>query len=195
MIDDTSEWISKQHARLILVVGIFDGEIKATRVVERLLDQDFAADRISLLHKTSGPGDDMLGLIYSSSEERVKIWSKHGIIWGGLWGLLAGISGMFIFPNIAALMTAGPIVKILASALTGAVTGAAAMAGAAVLTDLASAIRKTGIPKAELNMIHRAIEQGRFIVILHCSEQQAERYTIQLRHQGAEPVIAIPIVL
>jgi hypothetical protein len=72
MIDDISKPVSTQHARLILVVGIFDGEIKATSAVEQLLEQDFAADRISLLHKASGPGDDMLGLIYSSSEERVK---------------------------------------------------------------------------------------------------------------------------
>jgi hypothetical protein len=191
MIGDTTEQVNKQHARLILVVGIFDGEIKATRAVEKLLEQDFAADRISLLHKASGPGDDMLGLIYSSSEERVKIWSKHGITWGALWGLLAGSSSMFILPSDGALT----VVKVIGSGLTGAIIGGVAMAGAAVLTELASAIHKMGIPKAELNMIHCAIQQGSFIVILHCSEQQAERHTIQLRHQGAEPVIAIPIVL
>lgn len=72
MIDDTDERVTRQHARVILVVGIYDGEIKAKSAVEQLLERDFAADRISLLHKASGPGDDMLGLIYSSSEERVK---------------------------------------------------------------------------------------------------------------------------
>jgi hypothetical protein len=191
MIDDITEYVHSQHARLILVVGIFDGEIKATRAVEKLLEQDFAADRISLLHKASGPGDDMLGLIYSSSEERVKVWSKHGMIWGALWGLLAGYAGMYILPIDGALT----IVKVIGSVLTAAIIGGLAMAGAAVLTELASAIHKMGIPKAELNKIHRAIEQGSFIVILHCSEQQAERYSIKLRHQGAEPVIAIPVLL
>jgi hypothetical protein len=191
MIDDISKPVSTQHARLILVVGIFDGEIKATSAVEQLIERDFAADRISLLHKASGPGDDMLGLIYSSSEERVKIWSKHGIIWGGVWGLLAGSAGMFIMPSDGAVT----IVKLMGSGLTAAIIGGVVMAGAAVVTEFASAIHKMGIPKAELNMIHRAIEQGSFIVILHCSEQQAERYSIKLRHQGAEPVIAIPVVL
>lgn len=191
MINDISKPVSTQHARLILVVGIFDGEIKATSAVEQLLERDFAADRISLLHKASGPGDDMLGLIYSSSEERVKIWSKHGIIWGGVWGLLAGSAGMFIMPSDGAVT----IVKLMGGGLTAAIIGGVVMAGAAVITEFASAIHKMGIPKADLNMIHRAIEQGSFIVILHCSEQQAERYSIQLRHQGAEPVIAIPVVL
>jgi hypothetical protein len=191
MIDDISKPFSTQHARLILVVGIFDGEIKATSAVEQLLEQDFAADRISLLHKASGPGDDMLGLIYSSSEGRVKIWSKYGMIWGALWGLLAGSAGMYVLPIDGALT----IVKVIGSSLTGAIIGGLAMAGAAVLTDLASAIHKVGIPKAELNKIHHAIEQDNFIVILHCSEQQAERYSIKLRHQGAEPVIGLPVLL
>lgn len=194
MIDESTEHFSKQHVRLILVVGIFDGEIKATRLVEKLLEQDFAADRISLLHKASGPGDDMLGLIYSNSQERVKIWSQHGIIWGSLWGLLASVSGMSILSDVDALVAAGPIVEALASVLTSAIIGAGVMACAAVLTELASTLHKIGIPKAELNRIHRAVEQGNFLVILHCTEQQVESYTIQLRNAGAEPVIAIPVV-
>ena len=196
MIDDSTDHVRSQHARLILVVGIFEGEIKATNTVEKLLEQDFAADRISLLHKASGPGDDMLGLIYSNSKERVKVWIKHGVIWGALWGLLAGASGMVLIPSIGKLTTVGAIADALGIALTAAVIGGVAMAVAAVLTELASAVHKVGIPKADLNAIHCAIEQGSFIVLLHCSDDvQAERYIIQLRHQGAEPVIAIPVVL
>lgn len=194
MVDDTTEHVRTRHARLILVVGIFDGEIKATRIVEKLLEQDFAADRISLLHKASGPGDDMLGLIYSNSQERVKIWSQHGIIWGALWGLLASVAGMSILADVDTLLAAGPIVEALASVLASAVIGGGVMAGAALVTELASAVHKIGIPKAELNIIHRAVEQGNFLVILHCTEQQADLYTIQLRHAGAEPVIVIPVV-
>jgi hypothetical protein len=113
------------------------------------------------------------------------------MIWGALWGLLAGPASMYILPIDGALT----IVKVIGSGLTGAIIGGLAMAGAAVLTELASAIHKVGIPKAELNKIHHAIEQDNFIVILHCSEQQAESYSIKLRHQGAEPVIALPVVL
>ena len=196
MSNETTEQTDNHYARLRLVVGVFDDETLATRTVEGLLECDFAADRISLLHKASGPGDDMLGLAYSNSEERIKVWSKHGIIWGALWGLLAGASGMFIFPGVGALLAAGPIVEVLGGTIAGAAIGISTMAGAAVVTEFASALHKMGIPEKQLNIIHQAVEKGAFIVILHCDEEpQAERYAIQLRHAGADPVIVIPVVL
>lgn len=196
MSNETIEQTDKHYARLRIVVGVFHGEAKATLTVESLLEHDFSADRISLLHKASGPGDDMLGLAYSNSEERVKVWGKHGIIWGALGGLLAGASGMFFFPGVGALLAAGPIVEVLGSAIAGAAIGGGTMAGAAVLTEFASALHKMGIPEMQLNIIHQAVEKGDFILILHCDEEaQAERYAIQLRHAGADPVIVIPVVL
>lgn len=178
----------------VLVIGIFEGENKATAIVEKLLEHDFAADRISLLHKASGPGDDMLGLAYSNSEERVKVWGKHGMVWGALWGLLAGASGIFVLPGIGALLAAGPIVEVLGSVIAGVAIGGGAMAGAAVITEFTSVLHKIGVPKEKLDIIHHAVEIGHFIVILHCdNEQQAERYAIQLRHAAADPTIVIPI--
>lgn len=180
--------------KYVLVIGIFEGETKATAVVEDLLEKDFAADMISLLHKASGPGDDMLGLAYSNNQERVKVWGKHGLIWGALWGLLAGASGMFVFPGIGALFAAGPIVDILGGIIAGAAIGGGAMAGAAVITDFTGALQKIGIPEEKLDIIHSAVEQGHFIVILHCdNDQQAERYAIQLRHAAADSTIIIPV--
>ena len=181
----------KSHPRLILVVGIFDGEKKATSVVENLLDKDFPADRISLLHSSAGPGDDMLGLSYSNSEERVKVWGKYGVFWGALWGLLTGASGMFIVPGLGALFAIGPIV----GALGGAFAGAAIGGGAAVVTELASALHRIGIPEDELASIHNAIEQGQFVVILHCSEEEAAKYTILLNSAGAGEVDALPVII
>lgn len=178
-----------------MVIGSFSDKNKATAVVERLLEQDFAADRISLLHKTSGPGDDMLGLIYSNSKERIKIWSKHGIIWGALWGLLASISGIFISLGIGSSSVIDAIVEVLVSIIGGTAIGGVTMAAAALLAEFASTVHKIGIPEADLNAIHHAIKQGDFIVILHCAEEQAEHYVIRLRHTGAQSVIAIPIMI
>jgi len=182
-----------QKARMVLVVGTYDKESKATRAVERLIEKDFQADRISLLHKSGGLGDDMLGLSYSNTEERMKVWGEHGALWGALWGLLAGATGMFIFPGIGALMAAGPIVEALGGAIAGAALGGGAMAGAAAVTELASALHRIGIPETELAAIHTDIEKGRFIVILHCAPKQADKYAIQLKWAGADPVVNIPI--
>ncbi|MBL1320931.1 MAG: hypothetical protein COA63_007715 [Methylophaga sp.] len=182
-------------ARLVLVVGIFDGENRATSAVEKLIEEDFPADRISLLHKASGPGDDMLGLSYSSTEERVKVWGKHGLFWGGLWGLLTGISGLFVLPGMGAVFAAGPIVEALGITIAGATLGGGAMAGAAVVTELASALHEMGIPKEELATIHDSIEQGHYIVILHCARDQVEQYERHIKWAGADPVMTLPILI
>jgi len=182
-----------QKIRKILVIGTYDSETKATRAVEKLIEKDFPADQISLLHKSGGSGDDILGLTYSDTRERVKVWGEHGAFWGALWGLLAGATGMFIFPGVGALLAAGPIVEALGGAIAGATLTGGAMAGAAALTELASALHRIGIPETELATIHGDIEKGRFIVILHCAPNQSEKYTIQLRWAGADTVVAIPI--
>jgi hypothetical protein len=181
--------------RLVLVLGIFDGENRATSAVEKLIERDFPADRISLLHKASGPGDDMLGLTYSSTEERVKVWGKHGIFWGGLWGLLTGISGLFVLPGMGAVLAAGPIVEALGVTIAGATLGGGAMAGAAVLTELASTLHEMGIPEEELATIHDSIEQGHYIVILHCSRNEVEQNERHIKWAGADPVMTLPILL
>jgi hypothetical protein len=190
-IDQSKAW----QARLVLIVGIFDGENSATRAVEKLIEKDFPADRISLLHKASGPGDDMLGLTYLSTEERVKVWGKHGLFWGGLWGLLTGISGLFVLPGMGAVLAAGPIVEALGITIAGATLGGGAMASAAVLTELASALHELGIPEQELVTIHDSIEQGHYIVILHCARDDVEQYERHIKSAGADPVMALPILL
>ena len=184
----------REQARMVLVLGTYENEGQATRAVEKLIEQDFPADRISLLHKSGGPGDDMLGLTYSSTGERVKIWGEHGAFWGALWGLLAGATGMFVFPGVGALLAAGPIVEALGGAIAGATLTGGAMAGAAALTELGSALHRIGIPETELAAIHSAIEKGRFIVILHCDPGQADQYSTHLKWAGADLVVEIPIM-
>ena len=60
-----------RSARLVLAVGVFDSGAKAQRVIEKLIEEDFPADRLSLLRKSGGSGDDMLGLAYTDSSEAV----------------------------------------------------------------------------------------------------------------------------
>ncbi len=83
---------------LVLACGIFDDEAAASRVVEKLIEDDFPMDQLSLLHRSGGSGDDMLGLAFTNTEERVKVWGEHGAAWGALWGLLAGATGLFMLP-------------------------------------------------------------------------------------------------
>lgn len=193
MTDRLSTENSPRKARLVLAVGVYDSEDKATHAIEKLIEEEFPADRLSLLCKTGGMGDDMLGLAYTNTEERVKAWGEHGAIWGALWGLLAGATGLFVLPGIGPLLAAGPVVEALGGAIAGAALTGGAMAGAAALTQLASALHRMGVPASDIEQIHRAIELGRYVVILHCDPDQANHCAMRLGWAGADPVLVMPV--
>ncbi|VAW78094.1 hypothetical protein MNBD_GAMMA15-466 [hydrothermal vent metagenome] len=184
---------ASREARLILAIGVFDSEQKASRVIEKLIEEDFPADRLSLLRKTGGMGDDMLGLAYTDTADRVKAWGEQGVIWGALWGLLAGATGLFVLPGIGPLLAAGPVVEALGGAIAGATLSGGAMAGAAALSQLASALHRIGVPQSDIDKIHNAIEAGHYVVILHCDPGQADHCAMRLGWAGADPVTLMPV--
>jgi len=193
MTDTQHENEKPRSARLVLAIGVFDNETKAQRVIEKLIEEDFPADRLSLLRKSGGSGDDMLGLAYTDSGERIKVWGEHGAAWGALWGLLAGATGLFVLPGIGPLLAAGPIVEALGGAIAGAAVAGGTMAGAAVLTEFASALHRMGIPETRIDDIRAAIEGGKYVVILHCQPDEYERCAMRLGWAGADPVIKLPV--
>lgn len=180
-------------ARLHLAIGVFEESSKATALVEKLIADDFPADRISLLHTSGGSGDDMLGISYASDGERIKVWGEHGAFWGALWGLLAGATGMFVLPGVGPLLAAGPIVEAIAGAVAGGVVTGGAMAGAAALTGLASALHRMGIPEEALQEIEDAVGKGAYVVILHCGADEVEKCLIKIRWAGAEKSYDFPV--
>lgn len=184
---------TNKNARLILAVGVYDSEAKASRVIEKLIDDDFPMDRISLLRKSGGLGDDMLGLAFTDTKERVKVWGEHGVVWGALWGLLAGATGLFVLPGIGPLLAAGPVVEALGGAIAGAAMTGGVMAGAAALTQLSSALHRIGVPAADIETVHKAIERGSYVLILHCEPEQANHCAMRLGWAGADPVIMMPV--
>ncbi len=182
-----------KNARMVLAIGIYSIEEKALKTIEKLIKEEFPADRLSLLRKAGGTGDDMLGLAYTNTKERVKAWGKHGVVWGALWGMLAGATGLFVLPGIGPLLAAGPVVEALGGAIAAAATTGSVMAGAAALTQLASALHRIGIPTSAIEQIHSAIETDHYIVILHCDPDQADHCAMRLGTAGADSVIVMPI--
>lgn len=75
--------IPLQQPRLDLLIGVFDREQQAQILVERLIEDDFPPDRVSLLHKGGGEGDDMLGISFHVIGERVRAWGEQGAFWAG----------------------------------------------------------------------------------------------------------------
>lgn len=179
---------AQAHAREILAVGVFMDREAATRAVEQLIDDDFPMDRISVLGRAGGHGDDVLGLGYTDAGERVKAWGRQGAFWGALWGLLAGATGLFLLPGLGPLVAAGPVVEALGGAIAGAALAGAGMAGAAVVTELATALHRVGIPDEQIAELEQAIRDGHIVVILHCAPAAAEGCAGRLGWAGARDV-------
>jgi len=186
--------VSTDKPRLDLLIGVFDREQQAERLVERLIEDEFPPDRISVLHKSGGMGDDMLGISFDSTGEKVRTWTEQGALWGGLLGLLAGASGLFVLPGLGTLLAAGPIVELIGGAVAGTLLGSGAMAGAAALSGLATALHHIGLPEERLRELHRWIEEGKVVVILHLDpDGDPEQYLTRLKWAGADPVIELPV--
>ena len=64
--------MNEHHERLMLVVGMYTNQARAQQLVEKLIQEDFPMDRISLLSRVGGAGDDMLGVTYHDTGERMK---------------------------------------------------------------------------------------------------------------------------
>lgn len=183
----------EHHERLRLVVGVYTDQARAQQLVEKLIAEDYPMDRISLLSRVGGAGDDILGVTYHDTTERMKVWGKHGAFWGAVWGLLASATGMFVLPGLGPLLVAGPIVEAFSAAIAGAAVAGGTMAGAAAISQLASALHRIGIPEEQLQQIEAAIEAGHYVVILHCASDEAENMAHTLAWAGAEPIYQLPV--
>jgi len=170
------------------VGAVFGNPDDAYRVVEQMIEQNFPMDRISVLQKAEGSGDDFLGISYSGEKERFKVWGAWGALWGSLGGLLAGATGMLLLPGLGPLLVAGPLIE----AIAGAAVGAGLMATGAAATHLTIALRRMGIPEHSLEVLHRAVMEGRTVVLIHCGNDDPEALRRRLAWKGADPVLTMP---
>ena len=171
-----------------LLVALFDRHQEAEGSVRLLVERDFPMDMLSVLGKGESGGDDLLGLYYSSTGDRMKGWGKMGAFWGGLWGLLTGAAGLFVIPGIGPVLAAGPVVEAIATALAGAGLGGSAMAGAAAASQFTVAMHRSGVPEEKLEMLQNAIQQGHYLLMLRLDEEEAGKWQTLLAHNGASMV-------
>jgi len=156
---ERASWREKNR----VLVAVYPDEQKAQAVVKSLIDKGYQMDLISVLGQLHTSGDDTLGIYHLNVGDRMKAWGKQGVVWGGLWGMLAGAAGLFMIPGVGTVAAAGYIVEAIAS---GAVVGAGAMGGAAALSQLAVAYHRAGIPEEKIESLHKAVEEGKYVLML-----------------------------
>jgi hypothetical protein len=176
-----------------IIVALYSDKEPAQRIVAKLVEEGFVMDEISLLGRAGeGKGDDLLGISYQGTGEKVKVWGEHGAFWGGIWGLLATALGMFFIPGIGPVAAAGSVVgtiiDVLAGTAAGAVVGGGVLAGAAAVSQLSAALHRQGVPQDKLQHLHDAIRSGKYLLMLRCGENEADYWRGMLNGTGAVEV-------
>jgi uncharacterized membrane protein len=142
------------------IVGVFKTEQEAIQAIEKLKQQGYSSDDISIVAK------DKEGLSHVSDETGTKApdglvtGAATGGVLGGVTGLLLGIGALAI-PGIGPFIAAGPIVATLTGAAVGA--GAGGIVGGLI---------GLGIPEDEANEYNDYVNQGDILVMV---DSHAER--------------------
>jgi uncharacterized membrane protein len=142
------------------IVGVFKTEQEAIQAIERLKQQGYSSDDISVVSK------DKEGLSHVSDETGTKApdglvtGAATGGVLGGATGLLLGIGALAI-PGIGPIIAAGPIVATLTGAAVGAGVG-----------GIAGGLIGLGIPEDEANEYNDYVNQGDILVMV---DSDAER--------------------
>jgi hypothetical protein len=162
-------------ARVALVAFYADPDA-AHRHLDLLLRRDAPMDRISVLGRADASGDDPLGLYHPGAGDRMRGWGQLGALWGGIFGLLGGASGLFLLPGLGTVAVAGPLVAALTAGVAGAGAGGVLMAGAGAGAHLAAAIHRLGIPADCVSDMQKRLAEGETLLMLILDHAEAVRW-------------------
>ena len=116
----------------------------------------------------AGFGEGSISLVYTDPGTVVKEGLVQGAAFGGVVGGLVGL----LFPPLGVLITAGPLVGTLASAINGVVT--VGVAGAAI-GGVASGLVALGMPREMADRFGQHVHKGDALVVVHSSTDDAPR--------------------
>src|ERR1700690_4650472 len=159
------------------VFGIFHNANQAERVVDRLREEGFSNDDISVLLQDSQGSRDFAHEKNTKAPEGATTGVTAGGVIGGTLGLLAGIGALAI-PGVGPLIAAGPIMGALAGLGVGGAVG-----------GLTGALIGAGIPEYEAKRYEGRIKDGGILVSVHCdSSEWTKKAKEILGRTGAQDV-------
>lgn len=147
------------------VLAIYNTREEAEKAIHELQTSGFDMRKLSIVGKDYRTEEHVVG--YYTTGDRVKAWGKEGAFWGGLWGLLFG-SAFFFIPALGPLFAAGPVVGWIVGALEGAVVFGGGSA-------LAAALYSIGIPRDSVIQYETQIKSGKYLLITHGSQAEADK--------------------
>lgn len=169
-----------------IFTAVYTHENQALRVIEHLIEKDFLMDRIAILGKRLSKGDDLLCIYYPSPKEKMKVWGLRGVIFGAIWGLIAGVIGALSAPDASGAINMESLLRASAAAIIYSAIVGGAMAAGAAFSQVAAALHRMGIPQEQLKQLEKAIRDDKYVIVIHGSRNELEPFRYRIEHSGAE---------
>jgi uncharacterized membrane protein len=147
------------------VVAIYKSHTEAEAAIKELQRSSFDMKKLSIVGRDQHTDEHVIG--YYNAGDRMKYWGKAGAFWGGIWGMLFG-SAFFLIPGVGPLLVAGPLVGWILGALEGAVV----VGG---LSAIGAGLYSLGIPKNSILQYETALRTGKFVLIVHGTQEETAR--------------------
>lgn len=144
------------------VVASYRTHPEAEAAVRRLASGGLRVGSISIVGRHFETHEDVQG--FYRPLDAAASGAGTGAWFGGLFGLMAGAMGFFIFPTLGALMVLGPFAGLIAGAIGGAGVGA-----------LINGLIALGVPRDQAVKYQDRIQAGEFLVIVHSDADETRR--------------------
>ena len=159
------------------VIHIYGSHPTAEAAVVELQKANFDVTKLAIVSREYLDG-------YRAGGERMKFWTRRGILWGGLAGLLVSVGFLWV-PGVRPLLVGGPLLNVILCVVQGAVVGGGLSALVAGLIPRAT-LFVLGIPSANLLKHETALKAGKCLLIMRGTEKEsAEARKIVSSNTGA----------
>ncbi len=166
-------------------VAVLRSHEKAEEAIRDLQKAGFDMQKQSIIGKDYHTEEHAVG--YYNAGDRMLCWGQLGAFWGGMWGMLFG-SAFFLLPGIGPVLVAGPLVAWIVAGLEGAIV----LGG---FSALGAALASVGIPENSIVQYESELKVGKFLVIVHGTQNEVERARIRLGNTELMTDAAPPVML
>jgi len=157
-------------------IGIYDSHDLAVEAVQKLKDSGYPVSQLSIIGLAETEAVDKEAHITAKSPLKVAGLGV-GTVVGTTLGILTGI-GIFAIPGLGFLYGAGALVGAVAGVDFGIIGG-----------GIASALATVGVKDDTSKKYHDALAAGKFIVIAHGSQEDADKAKDLLHEHGTHDEI------
>lgn len=130
--------------------------------MRRLSDGGLPLSHVSIIGRNYETHEDIQG--FYRPADAALAGAGQGAWFGGIFGLMAGAFGFFVFPLVGALIVLGPLAGLISGAVGGAGVGA-----------LINGLIASGVPRDHALKYQERLQAGEFLVVVHGGSEETLR--------------------